>query len=726
MLDEHVKYKDYRADVKALRELQDGRHQSNSTSSGNDDEGSQRADNNWVRRAKQTKMKDIPTEAATSSDTTAVYANDGSDTQKEQSPDDIDDMLDAILVDEVVAKKDSGEMLDELLKSEDSNEDSKKDAAINPWLMEPGDLEQEETIQPDTVKEEVCVEPVNPFTAFVMVNKNAEMESPAPRPSIHSPEPQRSMPSPARPSPETSPPRYLPTVPSTTSTNASPVATSDRYMPQASPAKPNKSPTAAPDRSLENSTDQSKASHEVAKPSQSHARDENPPAMQDPVFDASGETMTAAGAARSGVDDDEVNVEKKVLSSAEKPSSPLSQPTVDNSEHGTLGTHTSTDAVKENLQDWQSAVNREEAEPPSTPKRRPLPGFFEARTRSCADVDAYVTTPRTPITPMERKGPSHVVSPFNNDDDDAYILQTAFAQKRVKVVQLLIFGKKTTGIYAPCVCVCVCAFVFHFFVRLSYGVFVFHSTGLLGLAFGFLGSFYVQSSCHFLTASVSVGDNSGEFDLHYGMWKYTPLSSVFRGYSYCYKYDVQYANNTPHIPRIAGLAALLCGAYSLGVLWVYLVLGRTNSGHWNRAIYASILAGVFQALTMLFFASIVCRQNHCSIGPGAAVSIVSTVTWFFLAFEMHYNTPLSPSHGLDEIPSEEDIVASLEMSDVGRGIKAFFGRMQRHQPRHDLSTLDQHYRRRYTTIHGRGRSPGRRRRPSPARLSYQPPDFVTA
>ena len=227
-----------------------------------------------------------------------------------------------------------------------------------------------------------------------------------------------------------------------------------------------------------------------------------------------------------------------------------------------------------------------------------------------------------------------------------------------------------------------------------------------------------------MTASVSVGNNSEEFDLHYGMWKYTPLSSVFRGYSYCYKYDVQYASITPHVPRIAGLIALLCGVYSLGVLWVYLVLGRTNSGHWNRAIYASILSGIFQALTMLFFANTVCRQNHCSVGPGAAVSIVSTVTWFFLAFEMHYNTPLSPNHGVEEIPSEEDIVASLEMSDVGRGLKAFFGRMQR-QPRQDLSTVSK-YRRR--NISCRGRSPGRRQQQqTPAQqLPYQPPDFVSA
>jgi hypothetical protein len=165
------------------------------------------------------------------------------------------------------------------------------------------------------------------------------------------------------------------------------------------------------------------------------------------------------------------------------------------------------------------------------------------------------------------------------------------------------------------------------------------SKGLVGLAFGFLGSFYVQRSCHFLTARVQVG-NAEEFDLHFGMWKYTPLSSVSQGTSFCYKYDSQYSTGAPHIARIVGLVALVCGVYSLGVLWVYLVLGKTTQSRWNRAVYASLIAGVFQALTMLFFVSQVCLQNMCSVGPGAAVSIVSTLTWFVLAFEMHFNSPL--------------------------------------------------------------------------------------
>ena len=241
-----------------------------------------------------------------------------------------------------------------------------------------------------------------------------------------------------------------------------------------------------------------------------------------------------------------------------------------------------------------------------------------------------------------------------------------------------------------------------------------HQTGLIGLAFGFLGSFYVQSSCHFLTATVVVGGNAEEFDLHYGMWKYTPLNSAFQGYSYCYKYDGQFTTDTPILPRIVGLIALLMGVYALTVLWVYLVLGRTNFTHWNCAIYASIASGIFQALTMVFFAGSVCRRNSCSVGPGAAVSIVSTLTWFVLAFEMHYNSPmmLGNEHD-DDNGSPDGIVASLEMSDVGDGMTALFRRITAKANGHDIPTLNQ-YR--------------RDKRESPARGSgtYVPPDYEHA
>lgn len=219
-----------------------------------------------------------------------------------------------------------------------------------------------------------------------------------------------------------------------------------------------------------------------------------------------------------------------------------------------------------------------------------------------------------------------------------------------------------------------------------------HTVGLIGVAFGFLGSFYVQSSCHFLTATVAVGGNAEEFELHYGLWKYTPLSSAFEGYSYCYKYDVEYTSDSPVLPRIFGIVAIFLGMYSLFVLWVYLVLGRTNFSHWKGAVYASAASGIFQSLTLLFFAGSVCDRNSCSIGPGAAVSIVSALTWFVLAFEMRYNTPIMLGDEYDDdITSPDGIVANLEMSDVGDGMTAFFRRITNANGE-DIPTLNQYRR----------------------------------
>jgi len=291
-------------------------------------------------------------------------------------------------------------------------------------------------------------------------------------------------------------------------------------------------------------------------------------------------------------------------------------------------------------------------------------------------------------------GGSHLVR--LNDDDDAFIRQTAFARTRVKVVQLLIFGESVS-------------IVNKLRMHASNSNVLMSTSGLIGLAFGFLGSFFVQSSCHFLTAKVVVGGNAEEFDLHYGMWKYTPLNSAFDGYSYCYKYDGQFTNDTPFVPRIVGLVALLLGVYTLAVLWVYLVLGRTNHVHWKRAIYASGVSGIFQALTMLFFAGSVCHRNKCSVGPGAAVSFVSTLTWFVLAFEMHYNTPIMMGAEHDEsVNSPDGIVASLEMSDVGDGMTAFFRRIT-NATGQDIPTLNQYRRDKLE---------------SPARDSYVPPTYA--
>lgn len=148
---------------------------------------------------------------------------------------------------------------------------------------------------------------------------------------------------------------------------------------------------------------------------------------------------------------------------------------------------------------------------------------------------------------------------MHEDDHDAFILNTTLARKRVRVVQLL-------------------------------------AVGLLGFLVGLLGSFFVQSTCHFGSADVAVGQNEQPFSLHYGMWKYSPIDSAFQGYPYCMKYDDEFTDDTPLLPRIAGLTALLCGAYSLTVLWVYLIFGRATQCTWNSAVWFCAIAGIAQAL----------------------------------------------------------------------------------------------------------------------------------
>ena len=50
-----------------------------------------------------------------------------------------------------------------------------------------------------------------------------------------------------------------------------------------------------------------------------------------------------------------------------------------------------------------------------------------------------------------------------------------------------------------------------------------------------------------------------------------------------------------------------------------------------------------QLSTLYFFFGGLCRQeeNACELGPGAYLSIFTSVVWFVLACEMHYHTPVA-------------------------------------------------------------------------------------
>jgi hypothetical protein len=238
--------------------------------------------------------------------------------------------------------------------------------------------------------------------------------------------------------------------------------------------------------------------------------------------------------------------------------------------------------------------------------------------------------------------------------DDAFIINTAIARKRVRVVQLLIVG-------------------------------------LVGLLLGLLGSFYVQSSCHFVSAKEE-GQNSQAFALHYGLWKYSPMESAFQGYSYCYGYDRVYNSDAPTFPRWVSVLALVGGSFSLGVLWFYLIVGRSNIIVWRLSVVSAGLSGLLQMCTLFFLVGDVCDRDACTLGPAGVLSVVASFIWFILGFEMHYNTPLTAwVSGVSGRAHVEPriLVANLEMTDLKDGAWAYVRRIVQGEDVSPYPTLNQ-------------------------------------
>lgn len=211
--------------------------------------------------------------------------------------------------------------------------------------------------------------------------------------------------------------------------------------------------------------------------------------------------------------------------------------------------------------------------------------------------------------------------------EERMLRDTVLAKKRVRVVQLLIVG-------------------------------------LVSLLFGWLGNFFVTSSCHFASASVSVGQYSEPFSIHYGLWKYSPVDSALSGSYSCYPYQSS-QHRAPVVARIANLLALLLGTYSQVCVWTYLIAGRWHPQLWRAAVHASVAAGVLQLLTLCFFVERVCWSGRCRMGPGGVVAVTTAAVWFVFAWEVHYNTP----RGTESI-------VSLEMRDLRRASAEYMTRFQ--------------------------------------------------
>jgi hypothetical protein len=268
--------------------------------------------------------------------------------------------------------------------------------------------------------------------------------------------------------------------------------------------------------------------------------------------------------------------------------------------------------------------------------------------------------------------------------DERFIVNMTLARKRVSVVQLLVVG-------------------------------------LLSLLVCFFGGIWIQSSCHYVSANVRVGASNEVFNLHYGLWRYSPMGSAFQGYTYCDKYDEAYTVAPPRLSRIASLLASLGGTYAVCVLWVYLIFGRGTRLYWNAAVRASFLAGLLHGASLLIFISPICYEKDCELGPAGFLSLVAVAANFVLSFEMYYNSPIKS--WMDDVPScpsnEEPrrMMQTLQVSDFQEGASAYWRRLVS-SPSVELPTLNQIQRQNEEplgeSLVGRGHSPG----------VYSPPAIV--
>lgn len=289
---------------------------------------------------------------------------------------------------------------------------------------------------------------------------------------------------------------------------------------------------------------------------------------------------------------------------------------------------------------WKAAI--EEAERQSRqPRTREYSKFALSlieRTQSRADPNALI--PRQPLSSSVGKSATMVKI---GDNEDAFFLRTTLAKKRVRVVQLLVIG-------------------------------------LVGLLLGFVGNFFVSTSCHFASVQIPTGGDDRLFWFHFGLWKYSPIDSVFQGYSYCYKYEGNFTDLAPIFSRATNVVALLAGAFSIAVVWLYLILGHTRKGRWKVGVWFAVFAGANQLATLGFLMGSICRQYNCTIGPAGILSILTSIVWFTLAYEMCYHMPIAiEDEELQNTAQNSDqhssIVTSLEMSHLGDVTREYMGRV---------------------------------------------------
>ncbi|KAL7469018.1 hypothetical protein ACHAXS_009259 [Conticribra weissflogii] len=171
---------------------------------------------------------------------------------------------------------------------------------------------------------------------------------------------------------------------------------------------------------------------------------------------------------------------------------------------------------------------------------------------------------------------------------------------------------------------------------------------VLAILLGFLPSVFSQATCHFATGGVAVDGEGVEFDLHFGLWKYTPIENSFQGYNHCQPYSDQFYSSIPVFPRLCGLLGLTLGTIPLLVILNHLRLSNCNETFWNISIQMLVFGSACQLGTFIMFLYGVCQGFQCNIGPGANAAFVSALVWLIMAVEMKTNSPFSSPISLSD------------------------------------------------------------------------------
>jgi hypothetical protein len=277
---------------------------------------------------------------------------------------------------------------------------------------------------------------------------------------------------------------------------------------------------------------------------------------------------------------------------------------------------------------WRLAGEMAQQRHPLLPKNNPASQFFAQSYSSRAEVDAVPDSSSSSSTEQQQQQQQqqhnisiymdhfhhhshhsscilhHHLDVTDSSEAEALLIDGTVARKRVRVAQLLIIS-------------------------------------WCGILLGWLGNFFVASSCYFVSVDFTVGggnSDSNVFELHYGLWNYSPVDSALNGYKYCAPYPDR---PRPVLARLTNAMALVSGSYSLVTLSWYLISGIMKRKLWNLAILAAVLAGALQLATPLFFYLNMCQQNQqpCTIGPAAVISIFTAVVWTILGAELYFQCP---------------------------------------------------------------------------------------